>query len=1253
MSSVNLNFLNDLTSQYGATETLDEFIKAEGPNITVDGKPYDLNMIRGLMADNGERNFTDEEIITFMNKGVSVDYDIDSAGDAVLAGVGSGGLGILGAPVDIVNSITRGIEDVTRAGFNKLASINAPEGVDDPSSPNYDPDFYLSRKPEDFIFSSTKPFAGKESIAEGLETTYALVGSDFEYKLDKMEIPEEYRYAYVMAEIAAENAPIVFGLPVVAATKAGSSKPIHAFWDEIIKDPKKFVITESAATSGGAGLVGIAEAQQVENPYARMGIEFLGNIIGGASANPKSILETGIKGALKLPIVGAVLKGQSKSAARIAAFQELKRSLNSTHKGLLKKADELDKEAANAETASEQEAFKAQADAARDEAKFYELSFVFNSMEKGYRDIYRLAEGQDIKPIDSEVFAGNFANNPAVVGMQQYFSEKDTSFAQDVVQNAQDSIKYMLSAAEAMARGGNPEAAQAMTNNAYQQAVNMVMIDAQDKAQKLLQGVRGNIDQQTVIDASKQAQELISTAKDRWRDMENYLWETIPNDLMVENNKFIDQINNIYSGPNRKLFPEQSITGNSELDSVLERLRNSSTISIGELKLIRSQLLELSRNTGSGRGGQADFRATSVLNELADAALKDITDSNIPENILTEFNLARVFSRNLHDRFSTGFNAELLNLTGQASSDLRIEPEMSLTTAYGTGGIRANRNLQDMQETASKTDTYEAAMTAKMMDDAAVARGVSDDDPIITPAPSSTSVVRTEGPMPYTPPNQTAFPFKPMPETSRMVIDEDGNVVPDPRLDQTNPQFRDNRPRTRTRNDIFPPEGSETADTLNNMFGFNRSNSPEVDPPQDLSDAEINSQADEIYGDGPPEEVVGGEVAVADTPTPFGPRMSEAQETFLRNVVYTKLLDSKTVKTPEGDTKTLLTLSPEKVRQWKLDNETLLSRFPDLATDIDLAIDARRVMDRMDSELSAIAEGNLSQNINDIFTGNVNRLNRLQELKQVASSVANQGDNTPKAALRNSIMDYVFRASERPSDPSIDYLEKGSPNFQAIAKNLLTPINDQGMTLLDALAYKDPNNPNDYAILQPDEMAAVARFLQEGINIENSLLIQSTPDDVIRPTSDLQTNLARIVGANIGATFGDGGASLQTAQIVSGQFKKLVSSLPLANQNKAMQDLLKSPRILVGMYSRDPSVRLTSFQAYKESIISRYNQSGAKGVAGKLAKDATMGTVNIVADGITNTPVSARLGSGTGEKDLPDDAVVQTEEMLSEEEEEE
>ena len=96
--------------------------------------------------------------------------------------------------------------------------------------------------------------------------------------------------------------------------------------------------------------------------------------------------------------------------------------------------------------------------------------------------------------------------------------------------------------------------------------------------------------------------------------------------------------------------------------------------------------------------------STSVLNELADAALKDITNSNIPENILAEFTLARNFSKNLHKRFSTGFNAELLGLTGQASGDLVINPALSLTRAYSGGGLDANVNLGQMQEAASETD---------------------------------------------------------------------------------------------------------------------------------------------------------------------------------------------------------------------------------------------------------------------------------------------------------------------------------------------------------------------------------------------------------------------------------------------------------------------------------------------------------------------------------------------------------------------
>ena len=64
---------------------------------------------------------------------------------------------------------------------------------------------------------------------------------------------------------------------------------------------------------------------------------------------------------------------------------------------------------------------------------------------------------------------------------------------------------------------------------------------------------------------------------------------------------------------------------------------------------------------------------------------------------------------------------------------------MSLTRAYSGGGLDANVNLGQMQEAASKTDVYEAAMTDKKAQDDAVAAGMESGEPIITPAQSSTS----------------------------------------------------------------------------------------------------------------------------------------------------------------------------------------------------------------------------------------------------------------------------------------------------------------------------------------------------------------------------------------------------------------------------------------------------------------------------------------------------------------------------------
>ena len=103
----------------------------------------------------------------------------------------------------------------------------------------------------------------------------------------------------------------------------------------------------------------------------------------------------------------------------------------------------------------------------------------------------------------------------------------------------------------------------------------------------------------------------------------------------------------------------------------------------------------------------------------------------------------------------------------------------------------------------------------------------------------------------------------------------------------------------------------------------------------------------------------------------------------------------------------------------------------------------------------------------------------------------------------------------------------------------------------------------------------------------------------------------------------EGGASLQTAQIVSGQFKKLVSSLPLLTKRRLCKTYLKAPEYLLVSIAGTLQLDLLAFRHIKKVSLVDIMKQG-QGVAGKLAKDATMGTVNVIADELTNTK---RLGA--------------------------
>lgn len=223
---------------------LDNIINQAGPNLSMDGKPFSLTS----MKENGTQS---KDIMDFIVSGNVVNTNINNPLKVANAVVGTASTNILGLPVDLLNMATSATEALFRGTANTIAGINAPEGVSDPLSENYNPDYYLSTDKRDFLLSSPTPFGGSQSIRDGLNYVYDKVGID-NLVDSKYEIPPEYRALYEGSRVVTENA-----IPAISALKLaklgfGLNNP---FMSSIKDAPKKFAKTEAAATGTAASLV--------------------------------------------------------------------------------------------------------------------------------------------------------------------------------------------------------------------------------------------------------------------------------------------------------------------------------------------------------------------------------------------------------------------------------------------------------------------------------------------------------------------------------------------------------------------------------------------------------------------------------------------------------------------------------------------------------------------------------------------------------------------------------------------------------------------------------------------------------------------------------------------------------------------------------------------------------------------------------------------------------------------------------------
>ena len=276
--------------------------------------------------------------------------------------------------------------------------------------------------------------------------------------------------------------------------------------------------------------------------------------------------------------------------------------------------------------------------------------------------------------------------------------------------------------------------------------------------------------------------------------------------------------------------------------------------------------------------------------------------------------------------------------------------------------------------------------------------------------------------------------------------------------------------------------------------------------------------------------------------------MSAAQEEFLRGKVR-ELAGIDNVITPEA-----LTTFME-------NNQKLIAEFPNLRDDILSIHDAQRTADRLVEDLSLAANNEkLPEAIGQALATNT----PIETFSKLAKEAI-----TPDAKIdfRNATMDELFRGAVK-SD--------GSPDILKISENLLKPVSGrQGdVNVLDVMVSN--------GILEASEMEAIVNLLSEGLVIEKSIRDPKIFDRAIAETPDIQKNIARLAGANAGVLFGSGNASLQAAAIGSAFFKKYIDQFPLGKQAVEMQNLLKQPKLLASMFSKNPQLRKTAFQSAKE-----------------------------------------------------------------------
>lgn len=265
--------------------------------------------------------------------------------------------------------------------------------------------------------------------------------------------------------------------------------------------------------------------------------------------------------------------------------------------------------------------------------------------------------------------------SPSLLALEAKMGEKSARFRSEVAQKGETGLEDLRRAADALASSGDPQAlaAAAKTRQRYfDRLLDSRIRDAEAQAieARLRLGTDTRGDRGAI---SSEAFKTLEDALRQARTIERDLWAKVPRGEQVQTSA-TQQAN---QAARESLLPTETLQ--NPVEAYVRTLSGRNDVTVGELLTLRSRALELARSARA----QGDWTTNRSMMTIADGVLDDL--ATVPGGTA---DIARQFSRSLHDRFTRTFAGDAL---GESSTGAqRIPPEVMLERAFGGGGTRAD-----------------------------------------------------------------------------------------------------------------------------------------------------------------------------------------------------------------------------------------------------------------------------------------------------------------------------------------------------------------------------------------------------------------------------------------------------------------------------------------------------------------------------------------------------------------------------------